>query len=88
MDIGSTLSETGGEQPYMYHHHHKGTTTSGNNGHFENWGDSAMAEHSQQTDTSTDIDNEDKNHVTSFAIVSVLLNICCVFFYVLFYYVA
>ncbi|XP_050371858.1 transcription factor TGA2.2-like [Argentina anserina] len=60
LDIGSTLSGTGGEQPYMYHHH-KGTTSSGNNGHFENWGDSAMAEHSQQTDTSTDIDTEDKN---------------------------
>ncbi|KAM5567669.1 hypothetical protein ABKV19_015636 [Rosa sericea] len=62
LDIGSTLSGTGGEQPYMYHHH-KGTASSGNNGHFENWGDSAMAEHSQQTDTSTDIDTEDKNHL-------------------------
>ncbi|KAL6193031.1 hypothetical protein ACLB2K_034116 [Fragaria x ananassa] len=59
LDIGSTLS---GEQQYMYQHH-KGTTSSGNNGHFENWGDSAMAEHSQQTDTSTDIDTEDKNHL-------------------------
>lgn len=48
----------------MYHHHQKGTTSSGgNNGHFENWGDSAMAEHSQQTDTSTDIETDDKNHV-------------------------
>lgn len=64
LDIGSTLSGTGGEQQYMYHHHQKGTTSSGgNNGHFENWGDSAMAEHSQQTDTSTDIETDDKNHL-------------------------
>ncbi|XAR65407.1 hypothetical protein NMG60_11009530 [Bertholletia excelsa] len=32
------------------------------NGGFENWGDSAMADHSQQTDTSTDVDTDDKNN--------------------------
>lgn len=31
------------------------------NGHFENWGDSGMADNSQQTDTSTDVDTDDKN---------------------------
>ncbi|XP_057962549.1 transcription factor TGA2.3 [Malania oleifera] len=31
------------------------------NGHFENWGESGMAENSQQTDTSTDVDTDDKN---------------------------
>nr|GMD35118.1 transcription factor TGA2.3-like [Ipomoea batatas] len=30
------------------------------NGSFENWGESGTAEHSQQTDTSTDIDTEEK----------------------------
>ncbi|CAK9176231.1 unnamed protein product [Ilex paraguariensis] len=30
-------------------------------GHFENWGESVMADHSQQTDTSTDVDTDDKN---------------------------
>ncbi|GAB2242229.1 hypothetical protein Droror1_Dr00019004 [Drosera rotundifolia] len=32
-----------------------------NNGHLDNWGESAMADTSQQTDTSTDVDTEDKN---------------------------
>ncbi|KAH7839373.1 hypothetical protein Vadar_003335 [Vaccinium darrowii] len=45
---------------------HKGTTVvmgggSLGNGNFENWGDSAMAENSQQTDSSTDVDTDDKN---------------------------
>ncbi|KAL6959123.1 hypothetical protein U1Q18_045515 [Sarracenia purpurea var. burkii] len=31
------------------------------NGNFENWGDSGMADNSQQTDTSTDVDTDDKN---------------------------
>ncbi|GAB2297054.1 hypothetical protein Dimus_031157 [Dionaea muscipula] len=31
------------------------------NGHFENWGESAMADTSQQTDTSTDVDTDEKN---------------------------
>ncbi|KAK1386928.1 Transcription factor TGA [Heracleum sosnowskyi] len=32
------------------------------NGHFENWGDSGLADNSQQTDnTSTDVDTDDKN---------------------------
>ncbi|KAH7569858.1 hypothetical protein JRO89_XS05G0008800 [Xanthoceras sorbifolium] len=42
---------------------HKGTTigSSLGNGHIENWGESVMADNSQQTDTSTDIDTDDKN---------------------------
>ncbi|XP_065880569.1 transcription factor TGA2.2 [Euphorbia lathyris] len=50
---------------YMYQ---RGTTIAstlgkGNvhNNNIENWGDSGMPEHSQQTDTSTDIDTDDKN---------------------------
>lgn len=35
------------------------------NGHFENWGDSGLADNSQQTDTSTDVDTDDKNQVPS-----------------------
>ncbi|KAI4357846.1 hypothetical protein L6164_001769 [Bauhinia variegata] len=31
------------------------------NGHVENWGDSGLADNSQQTDTSTDIDTDDRN---------------------------
>lgn len=33
------------------------------NGSFENWGESAMADNSQQTDTSTDIDNDERHQV-------------------------
>lgn len=36
------------------------------NGHFENWGDSGMADTSQQTDTSTGVDTDDKNQVSLF----------------------
>ncbi|XP_012082055.1 transcription factor TGA2.3 isoform X2 [Jatropha curcas] len=46
---------------YMYQ---KGTTigSSLGNGHsIENWGDSAVADNSQQTDTSTDVDTDDRN---------------------------
>lgn len=32
-------------------------------GSFENWGESAMADTSQQTDTSTDIDTDERNQV-------------------------
>ncbi len=36
----------------------------GNGQHIENWGESAMAaDTSQQTDTSTDVDTDDKNQV-------------------------
>ncbi|XP_038705996.1 transcription factor HBP-1b(c38) isoform X2 [Tripterygium wilfordii] len=31
------------------------------NGHIENWGDSGMADNSQQTDTSTDVDTDEKS---------------------------
>ncbi|KAI3699122.1 hypothetical protein L2E82_43181 [Cichorium intybus] len=34
-------------------------------GHFENWGESGIADNSQQTDTSTDIDTDDKNQFNS-----------------------
>ncbi|KAH0668556.1 hypothetical protein KY289_023049 [Solanum tuberosum] len=34
----------------------------GNVQHFENWGDSGIADHSQQTDTSTDVDTDERNH--------------------------
>ncbi|KAJ8570125.1 hypothetical protein K7X08_006702 [Anisodus acutangulus] len=30
--------------------------------HFENWGDSGIADHSQQTDTSADVDTDERNH--------------------------
>lgn len=39
------------------------TVASLGNGCFENWGESAMADNSQQTDTSTDIDNDERNQV-------------------------
>ncbi|KAB2631316.1 transcription factor HBP-1b(c38)-like [Pyrus ussuriensis x Pyrus communis] len=40
----------------------KGTTTSGNR-QFENWdNNSAMADNNQLTDTSTDVDTNNKNH--------------------------
>ena len=39
------------------------TVASLGNGHFENWGESGMADNSQQTDTSTDVDTDDKNQV-------------------------
>ncbi|XWS64332.1 hypothetical protein CRYUN_Cryun06bG0177400 [Craigia yunnanensis] len=33
------------------------------NGHIENWGDSSLADNSQHTDTSTDVDTDDKNQL-------------------------
>ncbi|KAF3431820.1 hypothetical protein FNV43_RR26556 [Rhamnella rubrinervis] len=71
LDIASTTGTGSGcvdtGQQFMYQQ--KGTTTmttvsasSLGNGHFENWGDSAIADNSQQTDTSTDVDTDDKNH--------------------------
>ncbi|GMN38794.1 hypothetical protein TIFTF001_008023 [Ficus carica] len=39
------------------------------NGHFENWGDSAMADNSQHTDTSTDVDTDDKTHQGALSVV-------------------
>ncbi|KAJ7943189.1 Transcription factor like [Quillaja saponaria] len=55
---GTGCVDTG--QQFMYQ---KGTpmAVSLGNGHIENWGDSGMAENSQQTDTSTDVDTDDKN---------------------------
>lgn len=58
----------------------KGTTTTGatlgNGQHIENWGESGMAaDTSQQTDTSTDIDADDKNKVGV-----CFFNICSVLF--------
>ncbi|XP_050225943.1 transcription factor TGA2.2 isoform X2 [Mercurialis annua] len=57
---------------YMYQ---KGTTFGSslgngsnynNNNSIENWGDSGMADNSQQTDTSTDVDTDDKNQLAVF----------------------
>lgn len=62
----------------------KGTTivSALGNGNIENWGDSGgggvMADNSQQTDTSTDIDTDDKNQVlffVSFSVFSFILKI-------------
>ncbi|KAJ7954072.1 Transcription factor like [Quillaja saponaria] len=55
---GTGCVDTG--QEFMYQ---KGTTmvVSLGNGHIENWDDSGMAENSQQTDTSTEVDTDDKN---------------------------
>ncbi|CAN4124770.1 unnamed protein product [Withania somnifera] len=39
-----------------------GAVALGNVQHFENWGDSGIADHSQQTDTSTDVDTDERNH--------------------------
>ncbi|GAV59176.1 bZIP_1 domain-containing protein/DOG1 domain-containing protein [Cephalotus follicularis] len=47
---------------YMYQKG-SGMVVSSGNGHIENWGDSGMADNSQQTDTSTDIDTDDKNQI-------------------------
>ncbi|XP_052482149.1 transcription factor PERIANTHIA isoform X4 [Gossypium raimondii] len=47
----------------------KGTTLG--NGHIENWGDSGLADNSQQTDTSTDVDTDDKNQLQHGAIITV-----------------
>ncbi|KAI4313954.1 hypothetical protein L6164_026896 [Bauhinia variegata] len=65
VEIGSTGAgclDT--EQHIMYQ---KGATAAtaapapAGNGHVENWGDSGIADNSQQTDTSTDIDTDDRN---------------------------
>lgn len=47
------------------------------NGHFENWGDSGLADNSQQTDTSTDVDTDDKNQVPSPVFFTSRLNVFC-----------
>ncbi|CAN4121888.1 unnamed protein product [Withania somnifera] len=39
-----------------------GAVALGNMQHFENWGDSGIADHSQQTDTSTDVDTDERNY--------------------------
>lgn len=83
LDIASTGSgsvDTG--QQFMYQP--KGTTattttvsaSSLGNGHFENWGESVIADTSQQTDTSTDVDTDDKNQVKK-TLCSLLLSFCC-----------
>lgn len=58
----------------------KGTTigSSLGNGHIENWGESGMADNSQQTDTSTDVDTDDKNQVACL-FLDFILCICLVF---------
>ena len=61
---------------FMYQ---KGTTfsTSLGNRHIENWGDSGLADNSQQTDTSTDVDTDDKNQVLSLFLLYLSFICCC-----------
>ena len=75
---------------FMMHHHNKVTVAAVNGGgggggegggggvmgkgHFENWGESAIADNSQQTDTSTDIDTDDKNQVFIFVSIYKFFN--------------
>lgn len=47
-----TLPQQRGQQPNL---------ASVSSGHFDNWGDSTMADTSPRTDTSTDVDHDDKN---------------------------
>ncbi|EEF33258.1 transcription factor TGA2.2 [Ricinus communis] len=58
---------------YMYHKgttigsslgngHHNNNNNNNNNG-IENWGDSGVADNSQQTDTSTDVDTDERNQL-------------------------
>ncbi|KAL5553484.1 hypothetical protein UlMin_040885 [Ulmus minor] len=66
LEIGSTMIGTGcvdtGQQLiYQQKTTTLGTSSALGNGRFENWGDSGMADNSQQTDTSTDVDTDDKN---------------------------
>lgn len=63
---GAGCLDTG--QHLMYQ---KGPTAAGaavplGNGHIENWGDSGVVDNSQHTDTSTDIDADDKIQVGLF----------------------
>ncbi|XP_077236132.1 transcription factor TGA2-like [Tasmannia lanceolata] len=61
-------SQTGIESgPYTFQ---KGTVSIAVNGQFENWGESGMADGSPRTDTSTDIDTDDKNHFGGAQIVT------------------
>lgn len=57
----------------------KGTTigSSLGSGHIENWGESGIGDNSQQTDTSTDVDTDDKNQVSfvSFLIFSLYIRL-------------
>lgn len=59
----------------------KGTTigSSLGSGHIENWGESGIGDNSQQTDTSTDVDTDDKNQVSfvSFLILFSVYTIIC-----------
>nr|KAJ0218480.1 hypothetical protein LSAT_V11C300124850 [Lactuca sativa] len=62
---------------FMMQNHHKAMVVSGGGsggggggigkGHFENWGESGIADNSQQTDTSTDIDTDDKNQSSTWS---------------------
>ncbi|XWS34014.1 hypothetical protein CRYUN_Cryun21dG0003000 [Craigia yunnanensis] len=42
---------------------HYGALNTLGDGHIENWGDSGLEDNSQQTDTSTDVDTDDKNQL-------------------------
>ncbi|KAL4569314.1 hypothetical protein LXL04_024950 [Taraxacum kok-saghyz] len=78
MNFGSTTEMssigTGMDTGQYMMQHHKTMVASGGRsgggggmgkGHFENWGESGIADNSQQTDTSTDIDTDDKNQYNS-----------------------
>ncbi|KAI3714405.1 hypothetical protein L1987_73006 [Smallanthus sonchifolius] len=76
MNFGSSIDMspigTGVDTVRFMMQHQKSTTVAGGGGgggmgkgHFENWGESAIADNSQQTDTSTDIDTDDKNQFNS-----------------------
>lgn len=62
----------------------KGTTmgsSSLGNGNIENWGESGMADNSQQTDTSTDVDTDDKNQVLFCLFLALCIHIVLFFFF-------
>lgn len=42
-------------------------------GHLENWGDSTMADSSPRTDTSTDVDTDEKNQGVNFFFLLILV---------------
>ncbi|XP_076945121.1 transcription factor PERIANTHIA-like [Bidens hawaiensis] len=69
MNFGSMSPMGTGDagQQLMMQQHQKTMVAGGvvGKGHFENWGESAIADNSKQTDTSTDIDTDDKNQFNS-----------------------
>lgn len=62
-----TLPQQRGQQPNL---------ASVSSGHFDNWGDSTMADTSPRTDTSTDVDHDDKNQRVYLSYVLLLVSVC------------